>query len=214
MVRLSTLDRCSGRDRFGSGRHTLFTRGTNVAYRLLQICACAPAWKSLLQAPLTNLTYRLSSKLSSLRSPSNSRGTPGSSSNGKSAVFSPIRSLLWFQVTRLGFEKEDGLPSRHSTQELEKGPQWPIELAVHEHQIEVHADIGSRDFRHSEVVLEESMPVRPPTTPSLRIMKRQSLEQESAPVSQLTSTPRRSVGALLPGQWLGEGSPKKLQPRR
>jgi len=36
-------------------------------------------------------------------------------------------------------------------------------------------------------------------------MKRQSVEQESAHVSELLPQPRRSIGALRPGQWLGGG---------
>ncbi|KAK4545556.1 hypothetical protein LTR36_002906 [Oleoguttula mirabilis] len=189
-----------------------------VEIDLAVICACAPAWKSLLRQPLLNLSSRMSSKLSSLRSPSNSRGTPegtpDSSAHGRAAIFRPLRSLPWFQVTRLDFERERSSSSGQSSHDIEKGSREPFELPADGHQIESDGGFGSRDFRHSEVALDDVMPIRPPSTPTLRIMKRQSVEQESEHVSNLTPSPRRSIGALLPGQWIGEASAKKLLPRR
>ncbi|KAK5704703.1 hypothetical protein LTR17_021659 [Elasticomyces elasticus] len=180
-----------------------------VEIDLAVICACAPAWKSLLKQPIVNLSSALSDKISSLRSPhQSSRGTPTptSSSSGKPSIFTPLRSLPWFQITNLDFEK------RGSAHEVEEGPQEPVELGVDEHQIELRNDIGSRDFRHSDIVLQDDMTIRP-ETPSLRIMKRQSVEQQSSYIVSPRPSPRRSIGALLPGHWLSERG-KKLLPRR
>ncbi|KAK5126546.1 hypothetical protein LTR85_009480 [Meristemomyces frigidus] len=189
-----------------------------VEIDLAVICACAPAWKSLLQQPLLNFSSRVSSKLSSLRSPSNSRGTPegtpDSTANGRPAIFSPLRSLPWFQVSKLDFEKKRSLSSGPSAYDLEKGSREPLELPMDDRQMAGYGDLGNRDFRHSEVVLEDLTPMRAPTTPTLKIIKRQSVEQESEHVSNFTPSPRRSIGALLPGQWIGEASVQKLLPRR
>ncbi|KAK1815506.1 hypothetical protein LTR12_010057 [Friedmanniomyces endolithicus] len=184
-----------------------------VEIDLAVICACAPAWKSLLQQRITQLSSALSDKLSSLRSPHHSsRGTPSSTSNGKPAIFNPLRSLPWFQITNLEFERQ------RSTQDPEKGEPYPVcELGVDDHQIELRNDIGSREFRHSDIVLqhEPDMAIRP-ETPTLRIIKRQSVEQESAYIVSPRPSPRRSIGTLLPGQWLSErrGFVKKLLPKR
>jgi len=183
-----------------------------VEIDLAVICACAPAWKSLLQQRITQLSSALSDKLSSLRSPHHSsRGTPSSTSNGKPAVFNPLRSLPWFQITNLEFERQ------RSTHDPEKGEQHPVELGVDDHQIEMRNDIGSREFRHSDIVLQRDpdTAIRP-ETPTLRIMKRQSVEQESAYIVSPRPSPRRSIGTLLPGQWLSErkGFVKKLLPKR
>ncbi|KAK5127286.1 hypothetical protein LTR08_004449 [Meristemomyces frigidus] len=190
-----------------------------VEIDLAVICACAPAWKSLLQQPIQDFSSRVSSKISSLRSPHNSRGTPEttptSSSNGRAIIFKPMRSLPWFQVTKLAFEKDHDTSVGRSTQDLENGSRGPFELGVDDHQIELERDIGSREFRHSDVVLNDETSTRPrTTTPTLRIMKRQSVVQESAHISELLPQPRRSVGALRPGQWLGEASSIRFSPKR
>lgn len=176
-----------------------------VEIDLAVICACAPAWKSLLQQPIGKLSSALSSKLSSLRSPHHSPNNSNGSSSGGPVVFNPLRSLPWFQITRLDFEKNK------TASEMEKGTGEPFEMPVEGHQIEVQADIGSRDFRHSEIVPQDDMAIQQ-TPPSLKIMKRQSLEQESAYIGQ--ANPRRSIGVLRPGQWLGERASKKLFPKR
>ena len=181
-----------------------------VEIDLAVICACAPAWKSLLRQPISDLSSALSSKLSSLRSPHHSsRGTRSSTSNGKPATFNPLRSLPWFQITKLDFDDER---DKHA---VEKGLRGPVELGVDDHQIELQGDIGSREFRHSDIVLDrEDLMIRP-ETPSLRILKRQSVEQQSSYVVSPRASPRRSVGALLPGHWLKErGIVKKLLPKR
>ncbi|EMC94699.1 hypothetical protein BAUCODRAFT_557854 [Baudoinia panamericana UAMH 10762] len=198
-----------------------------VEIDLAVICACAPAWKSLLARPIA----KLSSKLSSLRSPPNSAGTPSSTSKGKASTlfFNPLRSLPWFQITRLEFEA-----SRNQTQ-LEKGsasvheeednlpPPRPSSRAPRIPSDQFHFDFssdpGAREFRHSEIVPlpspshsdDDDMAIRPatPGTPSLMIMKRQSVEQKSSylgpnhaipPHPRGGSSPRRSMGLLKPGQ--------------
>lgn len=66
-------------------------------------------------------------------------------------------------------------------------------------------------------------PRAPTPTPTLKISVRQSVEQEEAyigpnaplPPPRKAYLPRRSIGSLLPGQWLGEGvNAKRLRPRR
>lgn len=93
--------------------------------------------------------------------------------------------------------------------DTEKGNKEPVELPVDDCRIESCGDLGGREFRHSEVVLEDVVLTRTPTTPTLKIIKRQSVEQESEHVSNLTPSPRRSIGALLPGQWIGEANVKR-----
>ncbi|KAK3113861.1 hypothetical protein LTR53_008436 [Teratosphaeriaceae sp. CCFEE 6253] len=195
-----------------------------VEIELAVICACAPAWKSLLRQPLSRLSTALSSKLSSLRSPHpSSRGTPSSSSQGHhpAAIFHPLRSLPWFQLPKLHMTST----ARTADGDLEGGgaeagpPRRDVvELAVDEHQIELHHDLGAREFRHSDIVLHrDDLATMRPETPTLRIMKRQSVEQESSYIGAPGPgpSPRRSIGALLPGHWLGgRGVMKKLLPRR
>jgi len=95
--------------------------------------------------------------------------------------------------------------------DLEHGSANPIELGVEDHRIEVQPDLGARSFRHSEIVED---PTTRPTAPSLRIMKRQSLEQQTSVIGEVKAPTRRSIGSLLPGQWLGESGVKKMRPKR
>ena len=188
---------------------------------MLQICACAPAWKSLLQQPIVNISTRVSSKLSSFRSPSHSEATPGStplsSSNGKSSIFNPLRSLPRWQITKLEFEKDDTPSSRQSAQDIEKGVRDPVEKAVEGPETGSQQDIGGKDFRHAEVVLEDSLSqTSRSVTPTLQIMKSQCVEQEVMHISEfLNSSPRPSPSDLGPGQWLSERrGGKRLSPYR
>jgi len=96
---------------------------------------------------------------------------------------------------------------------------------------------GAREFRHSEICPNDDDdydddedpeeiygpgPRAPTPTPTLKISVRQSVEQEEAYIGPEVTlppkkayTPRRSIGSLLPGQWLREGgSARKLLPRR
>ena len=85
-----------------------------VEIDLAVICACAPAWKSLLQQPIVSMSHKLSSKLSSLRSPQSSRrSSPSEPSSKKGLVFDPLRSLPWFQINRFNFEKSHNLSLIH-----------------------------------------------------------------------------------------------------
>ncbi|KAF2771064.1 hypothetical protein EJ03DRAFT_44847 [Teratosphaeria nubilosa] len=195
---------------------------------LAVICACAPSWKSLLKQPLINCSLRISSKISSIRSPHHSQhsqtSTTYSSSNGKSSIFKPLRSAAWPHISKPDSEKERSSSSRWpSSQDLEKGLHDPVELGAEGHQIETRADAGARDFRHSQLCMDDDeICPRSPPTPTLRIMKRQSVEQECTyicptvcpSISTYSSSPRRSIGSLLPGQWLGEGSAKKFFPTK
>ncbi|KAK3674979.1 hypothetical protein LTR78_005323 [Recurvomyces mirabilis] len=162
-----------------------------VEIDLAVICACAPAWKSLLQPPIVSMSHRLSSKLSSLRSPQSSRrSSPPEPPSKKGLVFSPLRSLPWFQISRLNFEKSQ------TTSSIEKGlSEDPVKA---EDGVEQEGkDVGMREFRHSEITLDPEMGIRP-ATPSLHIIMRQSVEQQVACIVPAESTHRRS------GQWLAE----------
>nr|POF02545.1 hypothetical protein CFP56_58176 [Quercus suber] len=61
----------------------------------------------LLQRPIALISSKLSLRFSSLCSRHSSR--PTSPEPGHSSSFSPLRSLPWFQVTRLGFEKQHSI---------------------------------------------------------------------------------------------------------
>ncbi|RMY29803.1 hypothetical protein D0865_15421 [Hortaea werneckii] len=169
-----------------------------VEIDLAVICACAPAWKSLLRQPIVTLSSRVSSKFSSLRSPSHSGGTsdctPASSSNGTSSFFVPLRSLSRFQLRKVEFEQEQhsrggGTTSgdRVAAGDVERRHHQP---GMDDDAIEVLGDIGRREFRHSEVVLDDpagsssSSSNRRCGTPSLQIMKQQSVEQEVVHISE------------------------------
>lgn len=170
----------------------------------------------------------VSSKMSSLRSPNFSERTPTSSASSKPLVFNPLRSLPWFQVTRLGFERHAGSrtttihqhPELDKLSDLEKGSSTPLEPADETTTpSDIQSDIGAREFRHSEIILDPDDDKDGeifPTAPSqpLRIMKRQSIEQNSAYASPTSASARKSIGSLLPGQWFGDGSAKRLLPRR
>ncbi|RMY17747.1 hypothetical protein D0867_05821 [Hortaea werneckii] len=167
-----------------------------VEIDLAVICACAPAWKSLLRQPIVTLSSRVSSKLSSLRSPSHSGGmsdcTPASSSNGTSSFFVPLRSLSRFQLRKMEFEQHSRGGGTTSGNRVAAGD---VERRYHrpgmdDDAIEALGDIGGREFRHSEIVLDDptasssSSSNRRCVTPSLQIMKQQSVEQEVVHISE------------------------------
>ena len=154
------------------------------------ICSCAPAWKSLLQQPIKELT----SKLSSLRSPSHS---PDSSASARPAIFNPLRSLPWFQMTRFDFERMQRDQDEYALQNMEKGEEHTVEG----HDIEVGQDAGARDFRFSDIVEDSARPA----SPALHINMRRSLSQSSA---RLDNSP------VMPGEWLSDGSLGRSSPKR
>ncbi|KAK5111136.1 hypothetical protein LTR62_005335 [Meristemomyces frigidus] len=172
-----------------------------VEIDLAVICACAPAWKSLLQQPIATLSSKLSSKLSSFRSPhSSSRGTPSHSSHagGKPSVSNPLRSLPWFQITRLGFEKTDS-----KTTCLEKSfssSETPIRP---NHHIDDELELQRSPHSDPEMDYGGGMTIRS-TTPSLQIMMRRSLEQQSAYVDSSAVGNETGMQQRRSGQWLAE----------
>lgn len=159
----------------------------------LQICSCAPAWKTLLAKPLKEL----SSKLSSLRSPSTS---PDSSAAAKPSVFNPLRSLPWFQITRLEFERTQREPDEIALQDLERGSNGSTNRMSHEASGELPGDEGVRDFRFSDIIDERARP----STPGLQINMRQSIDQSSS----------HHNDSLVPGEWFSDGAPARSSPRR
>ena len=158
-----------------------------------QICSCAPAWKSLLAKPIREL----SSKISSLRSPSNS---PDSSAAAKPSIFSPLRSLPWFQITKFDFERTQREPDEYVLQEIEKGSGRSIGRPSHDRLEEIE-DAGARDFRLSDIVDETARP----TTPGLHITVRHSFDQDSTRVND---------SPVMPGEWLSDGGSARYSPRR
>ena len=159
-----------------------------------QICSCAPAWKSLLQRPITELFSKVSSKLSSLKASSNS---PNSSSSGKPGVSNPLRSLPWYQITRFDFQRTRRDPDQISLHDMEKGGDHTVELAVDDHQIGLQQDVGARDFRHSDLVDES---IRPATS-ALHITMRRSFDQRSEHCVE--------DSPVFPAEWLSVGGSKK-----
>jgi hypothetical protein len=136
----------------------------------------------LLQRPIKELTF----KLSSLRSPSNK--TPNSSSSAKPGIFNPLRSLPWFQHTRFDFER---------TQRDDDFAMDGLERAGDDHR----RSIGNEDQRASETqrrkadgsTSREAATGSPsgPMTPVLRIEMRHSLDQNSFHMHDSNTTPRR-----------------------
>ena len=154
------------------------------------VCACAPALKSLLQRPIREMASRISSKLSSLRSPS---GTQNRSASGmKQSIFSPLRSLPWFQITRLDFERTHrGTEGR----DLERDDSSEIEL---QHKGPPREGTG-QDSRASD---SRNRSLRP-SSPSLQIHMRQSFDQCSDYVGGSSPTEARSrKNGPVSGEWL------------
>ena len=182
---------------------------------LAVICACAPAWKSLVQQPIRDVASLVGSKLSSLRSPQSSRAeTP---TPGPGLRFSPLRSLPWFQITTMEFERSSRARWSQTGLEVEEGRAMEAGQEARE-MVQISRDRGSRSLRHSQIVLDDDaidLDVRP-NTPTLMILKTQSFGQESTYMHPCPRPARRSIGTLLPGQWLGEKSAamKKLLPRQ
>ena len=154
------------------------------------ICACAPALKSLLQKPIRDLTSKISSKLSSLRSPSNTQN----SSSAKPGVFNPLRSLPWFQITKLDFERT------HKGDQEREDSSSAIELRQKSLDNEVQQEAGARDLRYPEFAHTGSRP----STPSLQIMTRRSFDQTSDYVdgSYQPSPSRSRPNGPVSGDWL------------
>ncbi|KAI7281442.1 hypothetical protein KC345_g4156 [Hortaea werneckii] len=167
-----------------------------VEIDLAVICACAPAWKSLLRQPIVTISSRVSSKISSLRSPSHSGATPdctpASSANGTSSFFVPLRSLSRFQLRKMEFEQqprgEGNMSRKRAAVDVERTCYQP---GMDDDPIEGLGDIGRREFRHSEIVLDDPASTSSASssnhrcvTPSLQIMKQQSVEQEVVHISE------------------------------
>ncbi|OTA33092.1 hypothetical protein BTJ68_06358 [Hortaea werneckii EXF-2000] len=166
-----------------------------VEIGLAVICACAPAWKSLLRQPIVTISSRVSSKISSLRSPSHSGATPDctpeSSANGTSSFFVPLRSLSRFQLRKMEFEKQprgEAISRSRAAGDVERTRYQP---GIDDDPIEVLGDIGRREFRHSEIVLDDPASTSSASssnhrcvTPSLQIMKQQEVEQEVVHISE------------------------------
>ena len=62
-------------------------------------------------------------------------------------------------------------------------------------------DPGAREFRNSEVILDDARP----STPALRIVMRQSLDQSSDHIGD---------SPVLPGEWLSASGSRKSSPKR
>lgn len=136
------------------------------------ICACAPALKSLLQRPIRDLSSKISSKLSSFRSPNNTQ----TESAAKPGSFNPLRSLPWFQITKLDFERTFNGDRGRTDRDIERDSS-AYELRQKEHSPQLSSIVqqgaGASDSQHSEPGRNSSRP----STPSLQIMMRQSFDQ-------------------------------------
>ncbi|KAI7089978.1 hypothetical protein KC356_g1975 [Hortaea werneckii] len=191
-----------------------------VEIDLAVICACAPAWKSLLRQPIVTISSRVSSKISSLRSPSQSGGTPdctpASSANGTSSFFVPLRSLSRFQLRKMEFEHQQ--PRGNGTRSGSRVAAGDVERTCYQpgmddDPIEVLGDIGRREFRHSEIVLDDpgvstsssSSSNHRCVTPSLQIMKQQSVEQEVVHISEFLAQHAREDEARRHDERVGYG---------
>ena len=137
------------------------------------ICACAPALKSLLQKPLKEISERISEKLGSLRSPSHTQN----GSSARQSVFHPLRSLPWFQITRLDFERTQ---RAYNQRDMEGAESSAIELREKNQapggQVPwTPEEAQAPDLRHPELAHRgaDSMP----SSPALQIMMRHSFDQ-------------------------------------
>ncbi|KAI7476150.1 hypothetical protein KC357_g4763 [Hortaea werneckii] len=198
-----------------------------VEIDLAVICACAPAWKSLLRQPIVTISSRVSSKISSLRSPSHFGGTPdctpASSANGTSSFFVPLRSLSRFQLRKMEFEHQQprGRGARSGSR-VAKGDveRTCYQPGMDDDPIEVLGDIGRREFRHSEIVLDDpgvssssaSSSNHRCVTPSLQIMKQQSVEQEVVHISEFLAQHAREDEARRHDERVGYG--RRMSPQK
>lgn len=163
------------------------------------ICACAPALKAILQRPIRELSSKISSKLSSLR------GTPHNSHNNSAAakpgIFNPLRSLPWFQITKLDFERTHR--SREECAERESSSPIEMEdkpLAHDGRDWHFQEGPGSAAYRIPELAAVRSRP----STPSLQIMTRQSFDQRSDYVDSTYPAPASPERSRLNGPVSGE----------
>ena len=156
------------------------------------ICSCAPAWKSLLAQPIRDL----SSKISSLRSPSNS---PDSSAAARPSIFTPLQSLARYQITKLGFERTQREPDEYALQDIETGSNPCISRPSRDQSEDIE-DAGGRDFRLSDIVDDAARP----RTPHPHITVRRSFDQHS---TRINDSP------VMPGEWLSDGGSTRSSPR-
>ena len=133
------------------------------------------------QKPLRNL----SGKLSSLK---NSSDSPDSIGTTKKAGGKPLRSLPWFQITRFDFERTRQDPEGYALPDLERGRNHYAKPAYDPYSMSVEADVGAKDFRHSDIIEEDARP----STPVMQITRRQSVDQ--------TST-RADGSPVKPAEW-------------
>lgn len=167
------------------------------------ICACAPALKSILQRPIRRLSSKISSKLSSLRSPNNTQDT----TTAKPGTLAHLRSLPWFQITKLDFERTRKGDESYYGPDAERDSSSAFELQRKDHMHELHRDDiqqegGALDNRSSDAGRTASPR---PSTPSLQIMMRHSFDQCSDYIGSnyQPPSPERSRGnGPVSGEWL------------
>lgn len=157
------------------------------------ICACGPALKSLLKKPIKDLTSKISSKLSSFRSPS---VTQNSGAVAKPGVFNPLRSLPWFQINKLDFERT------HKGERQRSDSSSEIELQQKSKDDEIQQEAGAQDLRYPEWAHTGSRS----STPRLEIMTRRSFDQTSDYVggSRQDAPPRSRPYEEGPGEWASD----------
>lgn len=154
---------------------------TAVEIHLGLICACAPAWRPLLAAPMS----KLFAKVSSSAHLSRSRQDPRTAT--KRTFFSPLKSLALFQHTRFDFEKTRRDPNIATL--LEKSGHMPI----------LTEGDNPTDGRHYEII-------GGPADSSIRglgITVRNSIDISSVHLSEVSERP----DAPLSWIWHKRGTP-------
>lgn len=157
---------------------------TAVEIHLGMICACVPAWKSLLHEPFRKLFVKLSSNSHFSGSGSTPRST------AKITFHNPLKSLPWFQHTRFDFERTRRDQIGYGRGHLETSSYLPI----------LGASVGAADGRHYRVA-EDSAKI---TTKASNITVRKSIDISSI---HLAGPP------IAPPHWIWDGhhgqSPRK-----
>lgn len=128
---------------------------TAVEIHLGMICACAPAWKTLLHEPFK----RLFVKLSSISLLSKSQQDPRSTV--KKTFINPLKSLPWFQHTRFDFERTRRDPVEYGRENWEKSSYLPIleEGAGDGRHYEVAGDTSNLATKASNITVRKSLDI-------------------------------------------------------
>lgn len=167
---------------------------------VIQICACAPALKTILANPIATATSRVSSRISSLLSPKGSiKGTKSSKSSptaSKASWFDPLRSLPWFQLPTWGFEDIHKRSQARSHIDLEDNFVVQELKPLSDPELHDADDFTSRDTAIADIAPDEGSVG--PATPSLRMSRPDGGDLISWYPTQVVSPPPHASKPVLP----------------